>query len=217
MLGSAPNYIYQRAETIAHEFGHNFGARHADFLDCGDKYVDVFENCVVGEYGDSLDVMGGSTNLFSEIRGMNALFLSRVGFIDDSRVTVVDSGGVYDLVPLGSDGGVVLLKVLKKGGLSGVDEDYYYLEYRVPRGRDEAVLGVFGTPYAVYVRTMKSGIGLLSDDSLLIDMVPGNFRGIIWVFDGLQQGMLFVDPVTGLRMMTVVADEFGAKVKVEYC
>src|SRR3990167_3757969 len=49
---------YNNSTIIAHELGHNFGARHAQWLKCGTQQVSDYSLCTLDEYGDPSSVMG---------------------------------------------------------------------------------------------------------------------------------------------------------------
>lgn len=120
------------SQTISHELGHNFGLRHANFLNCNGWTIQTSAmGCASEEYGDVYDTMSDGL-----LMHFNAPHKEKLGWFDARNVLEVRSTGYYSLAPLEArTSGAQTLKILRAAGLSAEDQ-WYYVEYRYPQGYD---------------------------------------------------------------------------------
>lgn len=112
---------------LAHEFGHNFGARHSAILYCKDRPMDVPENCTAYRAGNPLDLMGGG------LYHMNPFFKETIGWLD-GRITSASQNGEYKIYPYETNNTDLVLSVPKTDLRSSGDT--YGIVYRAPVGVD---------------------------------------------------------------------------------
>ena len=96
---SSQFYGYERTKGVAiHEFGHNFGFHHSNFLDCHGKSI-LSNDCNSLEYADYFDVMGA--NVYGEL---NAVHKDLLGWFKDnngnSHIQNVTSSGDFIIYPI---------------------------------------------------------------------------------------------------------------------
>ncbi len=118
--------------VAGHELGHNLGLMHAHSLDCGATVIG--SSCTATDYGDTVDIMGGSSAHF------NAFNKDRLGWLNHGvspPITTVETSGDYWIgayeLPV-SD--TKALKILKSVDPSTGQRTWYYVEYRQPVGFD---------------------------------------------------------------------------------
>jgi gametolysin peptidase M11/hemolysin type calcium-binding protein len=112
--------------VVAHELGHNLGAHHAGGLRCFEdgRAVAVGGDCMLEEYGDPFDVMGGGARHTSNWNK------AKLGWLASSNLATATASGTFTLTAqetLSAD--VQLLRVPR--GQTGL---FYYLELRRPFG-----------------------------------------------------------------------------------
>lgn len=222
-VGGNPSraWIYsQRGFTnpvVAHEFGHNFGLRHSHSLDCGSSVVGDDASCTSTEYGDVLDIMGGTPNGASA--HFNAFQKELLGWLNDGALspplTTVQSGSAQYSIGNIEAARNSTPRALKIGNtLSSCNlapSEWYYVEKREPVGFDN-FLGNFSN-------TVSSGVvlhrvtGSDPDSSYLLDMSP---ETTTWHDVALVAGKTFTDPVTGLQIKPVSVGSGYADVQVTY-
>jgi hypothetical protein len=164
-LGSGGLAYVQEAATavIAHEFGHNLGLGHASELLC-DGTLDR-GTCVVSPYDDLYDVMGVS---WGPVGSLNAPHAARLGVLPPGTAPTIRAGAPpaeYVLAPVGARTGTRALRLIDTDG------EVYWLEYRMPTGRDswlETPENWLSLRTGVQVRLTAAG----NDTSLLLDATP---------------------------------------------
>jgi M6 family metalloprotease-like protein len=175
-------------EDSIHELGHNLGLWHANLWDCGEQVV--AEDCTVVAYGDFYDAMGSGPIG----PHFNAFHKERLGWIQPAhgspqQILNVDTSGIYAISPLGSDGGVMALRIRRGAGAEG-GVDYLYVEFRQALGWDN------GFDANVYEGVLVHlGNDTIADSSRLLNMTPLNPWEHV-----LRPGLPFHDPVSDVTM-----------------
>jgi hypothetical protein len=177
--------------VFSHEIGHAFGERHASFWSCGSNPIN--SNCLIDEYGDLYDVMGGSF-----IPGhFNALHKEYVGWMGGGRIQNVTQSGTYTLEPIETNlGGFKALKIQRSAN------DYLFIEYRQPIGADNSIGTNSNVFSGVTMHTIKTASGFAPNQSLLIDPTPPGSNLNV----ALEAGGVFVDPLSGNIIGVLSAD-----------
>jgi hypothetical protein len=117
---------YLDLRTIAHEFGHNLGAGHANDIECGSESIGGGSHgesgCIRIEYGDTFDIMGNNGGNFG------AKFKDQFGWYDDDDLLEVDGDntGEYFLGMFDGDLSPKAIKFARYEGNSLLG--HYYLE-----------------------------------------------------------------------------------------
>jgi hypothetical protein len=172
--------------VVGHELGHNLGAHHASGLHCTEdgRPVAVSDRCLLEEYGDPFDIMGGGA------RHMSNWNKAKLGWLSSSNLATATASGTYTLAAqeaLSAD--VQLLRIpLGEGGL------YYYLELRQPFGSFFDNFGV-ADPAVNGISVRLAPDYASADRSSLIDTNSAT-RG----FEDapLAMGRTFADPTHGI-------------------
>ena len=200
--------------VVAHEMGHNFGLYHSHSLDCGANVVGG--SCTSTEYGDVLDVMGGTPGGGSA--HFNAFQKERLGWLGagiSPPLTTVQSGaGQYSIgnMEAARSSTPRALKIGNTVSACGIaPSEWYYVEKREAVGFD-AFIGNFATtlPNSVVIHRVTEGD---PDSSYLLDMSPATTT---WHDIGLVNGASFTDPATGLTIQPVSVGAGYADVSVSY-
>jgi hypothetical protein len=200
--------------VVAHEMGHNFGLYHSHSLDCGANVVDG--NCTSTEYGDVLDVMGGTPGGGSA--HFNAFQKERLGWLGagiSPPLTTVQSGaGQYSIgnMEAARSSTPRAIKIGNTVSACGIaPSEWYYVEKREAVGFD-GFIGNFATtiPNSVIIHRVTEGD---PDSSYLLDMSPATTT---WHDIGLVNGSSFTDPATGLTIQPVSVGAGHASVNVSY-
>ena len=137
-LGAEGQILYMSTALITdnslyvstHEFGHNLGLYHANFLYCGSIPIKP-TGCHNIEYGDIHDVMGARNE---NIAHMNAVSKDYLGWFDASNILTVTEAGDYSIEPI--ETATFGLKAIK---IPRGDNDFLFVEYRQPIGFDIAL------------------------------------------------------------------------------
>ncbi|MFY8275182.1 Ig-like domain-containing protein [Pseudoalteromonas sp. SSDWG2] len=211
-IGGTPSTSWINGELnlkiIGHELGHNLGLRHAKRLNCGFDIYD--EQCLVSNYGDSLDVMGKSEGHF------NVLNKERLGWLSaqSGDIIAIDADGQYTLESYATAkaGQAKGLKVRRGTDATTSEPLWYYLEYRQAQGFDSFLAGKAVTNgVLMHYNTAAEHI----DSSILMDLTPYSS-----LFDNddaaLEVGQTFVDATAGISVTTQWADENAANVSVSF-
>lgn len=192
-------------QTIAHEFGHNFGLQHAGSWICtrGGERVQISNSCSTEEYGDVFDAMG---NRFA--RHNSGWNLTKLGLLGAENMTTVTEDGTYALrAALSVSPAPMILRIPRTKDPGGNVISWYYLEIRQQGGIFENLSDA--TMTGVTIRATASG---LSPETLLIDGSPDASGGFLDA--PLQVGETFTDPA--VRVTTVSAGGGSASVLVEF-
>lgn len=185
---------------VGHELGHNFGAHHATFLNCGSEPVG--SDCTLLEYGDIYDIMGSGKGHWNAPH-------KNLAWLDPHNVHTVTEDGTYTIEPLevGSSG-VQALRILRKP--TGNFNDYLYVEYRQPIGHD-ANFSIYSNVYeGALLHTLLS-----PNKTVLIDPTPPSSS----LNSALEVGGLFTDPITGSSVAVTgkTPDELTVNVVLGAC
>ena len=201
--------------VVAHEMGHNFGLYHSHSLDCGANVVGG--NCTSSEYGDVLDVMGGSPG--GGAAHFNAFQKEQLGWlgagISPPLTTVQAGAGQYSIGNLEAVRSATPRALKIANALNTCNApaptEWYYVEKREAVGFD-AFIGNQATTIgsSVIVHRVTGGD---PDSSQLLDMTPATTT---WHDIGLTNGSAFTDPATGLVIQPVAVGAGYASVNVSY-
>jgi len=190
--------------AVGHEMGHNFGLFHSHALECGSTTLG--SNCSTIEYGDSVDIMGGSSAHY------NAFQKERLGWLNygtSPSIATVAVDGTYAIDALEtSTANPLALKVLKSTDPTSGAKTWYYIEYRRPLGFDSVLSGNSNVISGVVVHT---GSEVTGDSSFLLDMTPATAA---WSDPALAVGQTYVDPDAQVTISTVSAGANTAVVAV---
>jgi hypothetical protein len=187
----------------AHELGHNFGAGHANALNCvhAGQPVAMAANseCSVVPYGDALSLMGSGI-----VRAPSAWERLKMGMLGANAVSDLDATavGAFDLAALdGAADGPRLLKVARPGG------GYLLIEYR-RAGEAFDSLASTGTSAALLLHVIADDA---SEDSAVVDATPGtsSTRDA-----GLAPGATFDDSPDGLTIKFLSAGADYASIQI---
>jgi hypothetical protein len=188
--------------VTAHELGHGLGLWHSHAMDCDTAAVGA--NCTTYEYGDNVDMMGGS----SRYAHFNAFQKERLGWLNAGAsppITTVEASGTYTLEAYELAGpGPKALKILKSVDPTTGERTWYYVESRQAIGFDAGL----ATDSFLLPSNVLTGLlihsGNYSQGSYLLDMTPASDSSYLdWRDPALPAGQTFTDPAAGV---TVTAD-----------
>lgn len=189
--------------TIAHEYGHNLGLRHAHAKDCGSSVLS--DNCTHVEYGDALDVMASSKGHFG------AYMKEQLGWLN---VTEVNSSGIYSLAPFAGSASSVpkAIKVIKEVDSVYGTSTWYYLTYRKSVGFDSVFDANSNLQNGVVVHT---GSERRSIGSYMLDMTPNSSSVYIDPYDpALTVGNSYSDSEASIVIDTLSVSDTIADVSI---
>lgn len=192
--------------VVAHETGHNLGLYHSHALECGSATIGG--SCSSIEYGDTIDVMGGST---AHINTFQKEWLGWLNYGSSPPITTTNEDGVFSIdayESLGSNSKAV--KILKSTNPSTGYHDWYYVEYRQAIGFDSYLSTNSNVVSGVLIHT---GSESTADSSYLLDLTPATSS---WFDPALSVGQSFQDPESGLTITLMSADSSGASISVNY-
>ncbi len=221
---SPPDDIF--LDVTTHEMGHNFGALHASFADCGDiSFGEDISDCVNLEYGNPYSIMGAGIPL----QHFTATQKQILGWLDPYDI-IVASSGTFTLSPLETGTGTRRI-VLPYGivddfsftGLYGPEEGYYSIEYRQPIGYDGDFWPIEEYRYGVFVTfnsepIEEGAVWWLSYDHLIyadpeLPICPPDCLGYQW-YSSLQEGESYRDNNIGRTIKVLSMDETGATIQI---
>ena len=149
--------------SVEHELVHLFGAGHASTHSCSvdGRWVTLGGTCRRDEYGDTSDVMGGSS--FVGAKGHpGPVLMDTLGWLDKRVLDVPERGGRFVLHPI--EGHRSNLQVLRLGD----GEHDYWLSYREPVGVDS-----FLADHPSYTGGLSMYTDASDEGQILLDPVPG--------------------------------------------
>jgi hypothetical protein len=210
---------YYKTWVMGHELGHIMGAGHANNYRCTLNGVAVpvapKANCTSTEYKDPFDIMGNS-GLNSHMNGPHKVNLAVFG---TSNVQKVTTSGTYSIYPLEPNSSNVQTIKIPRAVVSGVENDYIYLEYRRPIGFDSnlsnhptAINGVLAH-LAPCVSSYITCPGTSTKQTVLLDMTPGDN---IFSNSALQVGQTLSDATYGISVKLLSVDGTKADVQVTF-
>jgi MG2 domain len=185
--------------VTAHEFGHGLGLWHSHAMDCDTAAVGA--SCTTYEYGDNVDVMGGS----SQYAHYNAFQKEQLGWLNAGAsppITTVTASGTYTLEAYELAGsGPKALKILKSVDPTTGDRTWYYVESRQAIGFDA---GLATDGFLLPSNTLNGLLirsGSYSQGSFLLDMTPASESSYVdWRDPALPVGQTFTDPAAGVTV-----------------
>jgi hypothetical protein len=191
--------------VVGHELGHNHGLYHSHSLDCGS--VVLGSSCATSEYGDTLDIMGGSALHF------NAFQKEHLGWLNygsSPPIATATFNSTYTLDPLESLGtNPKALKIQQATNSSG-QKTWFYLEYRRPLGFDSSLSSNSNVMNGVVVHL---GTDNNANSSYLLDMTPATSS---WSDPALDVGLSYSDPASGATIAPQWANSTNAGVAVSF-
>jgi M6 family metalloprotease-like protein len=197
---------------VAHELGHGLGNDHARYIHCGTNTFYESGGCVVDEYGDLYDPMGGGIG--NAPSHYNAVHKEYMGWLDATNIQTVTTDGTYALGPIETNSPAQTKRALK---IQRGPADYEYIEYRQPIGYDSNLeysptVDVFR---GVLIHTISGGSAGLGNGSLLVD--PTTPGGSTAETTALTLGATVRDPQTGNTVQTISSNASSAQVAVHIC
>jgi len=191
--------------VVGHEMGHNLGLYHSHSLDCGTTVLGT--SCTTSEYGDTLDIMGGSLTAH-----YNAFQKGRLGWLNYGTspvTTTVQATGTYTIEPLETAStGPKALTVLKSTNTTTGQQTWYYVEYRQALGFDSFLSSNSNVLNGVVIHTGSTSDG---NSSYLLDLTPATSS---WSDPALSAGQSFYDPDAGVTIAPLSVSSTGATVSV---
>jgi hypothetical protein len=200
--------------VTAHEFGHGLGLWHSHAMDCDTTAVGA--SCTTYEYGDNVDMMGGS----SRYAHFNAFQKERLGWLNAGAsppITTVTASGAYTLEAYELAGsGPKALKILKSVDSTTGERTWYYAQSRQAIGFDAGL----ATDSFLLPSNILNGLlihfGNESQGSFLLDMTPASQSSYFdWSDPALPVGQTFTDPAAGVTVTAewVTATQAGVTVQ----
>lgn len=217
-VGGAPGSIWLNGSLslfkVSHEFGHNLGLQHSHSLECGAATVGT--SCTTYDYGDTLDVMGGSNP-----GHFNALQKERLGWLNSGTmppITTVQTSGTYALAAFEpTSTSPKALKILKSTDPTTGVKSWYYVEYRTASGADNFIASITGTNITngVIIHTGTDGNGSTSN---LLDMTPNSsiYFSYDWNDPALAVGQSYTDTLAGVTITPTGVNGTSAGVNVSF-
>jgi hypothetical protein len=203
-LGGNPSYSWINGsyylQVVAHEFGHQLGLYHSHSLSCGTA-VYATSGCSASEYGDTLDVIGGSH--YNDFTAAQKERLGWLNYGSQPPITTVSSSGTYPLAPYETQD--TLPKALKIAVANGT----YYLESRQAIGDDAGLTGNANVLGGILLHNYTAGS---ANSSYLLNATPGGS----WTSPALSAGKSYTDSTAGVTIAPLSVTSTGASVQVTY-
>ncbi len=191
---------------MSHEFGHNFGAHHANLIRCtadDGTPVTISNNCIQLEYGDNYDSMG-----IPYWRHFNSFTKSELSFIPSDNVINVLDSGTFTISTMEKESDLPQLIKIRRPGITNTLRDYIYVEARENYGFDSYNIynpRWFGIGDGIFIRLAGNEIY----QSWLIDATPGES----W-YEAFLVGNTFEDTLSGVSVTLLNRTEDTATVQV---
>ena len=180
--------------VTGHELGHNLGIHHAGSWDCtglSHQRVPISDSCVLDQYNDPYDVMGGSGS-----RHSSSWHLEQLGVMPPSNIQTVTTNGTYSMSAATDIEMPTTLRIPSRYAASGGVKDWYYLEVRKPGGVFENFLASDPVSNGVSIRLVDDPSKMTQSRLIDVDMANG-------IADSaLQPGETFTDGQISVRTLS---------------
>jgi len=158
---------------ILHEFGHNYGLRHANYwvfdANNGASTNPVDPTGISEEYGDDFDVMGDGTTTDGHFHMAAKQFLGWIGSNEWDDISSSADNGTYRIYRFddgNSDSGLQALRISKSD-----TGDHYWVGYR------HDYEGIPSIEKGAYMIWERAGEDTFRNQSWLVDTSPGSIDG----------------------------------------
>jgi len=158
--------------VILHEFGHNYGLKHAEYWIYDDTNAasvnPVDPTGASEEYGDDFDAMGRGSTTEGHFHMGAKQFLGWIGNSDWDHLSSNSDNGTYRIYRFddGGSSGLQALRIRKSA-----TNDYYWVGYR----NNYESLNTFTK--GAYITWERAGGNTFRNQSWLIDTTPGSTNG----------------------------------------
>ncbi|KQO98898.1 hypothetical protein ASF30_12615 [Leifsonia sp. Leaf264] len=211
------------AQTIAHEFGHNFSLGHSNTHNCKAPVVDgvagYTSGCSDQAYGDLYDTMAASYLLNGAsnptLTALNVTQRARLNTLGADMVTAPTGTNQFTLNAASAGSGSRGVKVTDP-----VSNVTYYVEYRNATGRDtNALYTRYPNPSANERPRVGTGVRILKQDAggqsvVIPKQVSTGIRSFVWAAgDTFRSGAsgvtVKIDAITGSTATLTVTTSTG--------
>ncbi len=219
-IAASGSVLLNRFEAVVgHELGHSLGGPHDGLVSCGPKSWDVAENCLadsnywVGNYGNFFSILGrGRGNSW----GFSAAMRHFLGWLDDSRLLMIDEGGTYSVGPLAiDDASQPQAAAIIDPGTGEIE---YFVELRIPFGFDADHAHAQPGNDAM-ISTLRERPGLNPRRPQLIDGQPNqpgtNLDPDAGTLDAIDDNGFHNGDIVGFLPGTGFTDEFGLSITID--
>ncbi len=199
-----------KSKIITHEMGHSFSRSHANAWDCtsstGER-VALSNNCTTIGVGNPFTVMGGSywghMNVFE--KNMSGGSANLNSWLLPSNIQTVTAAGDYTLVPIEQNTTAVQGLRFPRNGQD------LYVEYRRPIGLDSN-----NNYIRDFVGPLLFIANIGSSETFLLNPNPESSDDFRFLRAALVTGKTFTDPVFGINITTLVANDSFTTVRVSF-
>lgn len=206
------------AYVFSHEIGHTLGLRHAGVLNCGNKPIDDYANCIFLPIGDDYDIMGSLKNSVH----FNAYFKGKLGWVSGYTSGIfINWGWAGRLVPLERKYNHEISRLENNTARSVVipkpdTNSYYHIEYRRKEGFDKNI-----RDFADFDDQVGATIIRVSapDNSGTTAHIKPNYdytrKYDSWNNSFLLDGQSFYDQINKILITQLNHDNEGAAIDIE--
>ena len=166
--------------VTAHELGHNYGLRHANFWDTGGTSITGAGTSI--EYGDKFDTMGAAS---AGNNHFNARYKRLLGWLKEGEYTVATTNGTYRIYAHDQTNAVTGSRGLQ---IFANARTNYWVEFRQKFTGNRWLVNGVGVRW-----TGRGG-----EASLLLDTTPGSPREKDDA--SITLGRTFSDPISGIHI-----------------